>query len=114
MIPLNKLPLPDHTVRRRAKATAGALALRHNTLAKRARMNSTKRPIALITGASSGVGIELARELARQGHDLVLAARSVEPMDRLAGERRSSGINVTGTAGGLSQPGEAAVVRPRM
>ncbi|MBT2478853.1 SDR family oxidoreductase [Streptomyces sp. ISL-94] len=36
-------------------------------------MNSS-RPLAVITGASSGIGLELAREFAAQGHDLVIAA----------------------------------------
>lgn len=43
-------------------------------------------PIALITGASSGIGAELAREHAAAGGDLVLVARSKEPMELLADE----------------------------
>lgn len=41
---------------------------------------------ALITGASSGIGLELAREFARHQHDLILVARSQEELEKLAGE----------------------------
>ncbi|MCW2866469.1 MAG: oxidoreductase [Marmoricola sp.] len=36
------------------------------------------RPLALVTGASGGIGLELALELARRGHDLVMVADDAE------------------------------------
>jgi len=46
----------------------------------------SERRTALITGASSGIGYELAKLFARAGYDLVLVARSVEPLQRVARE----------------------------
>jgi short-subunit dehydrogenase len=40
----------------------------------------------IITGATSGIGRELARELARRGHALGLTARRTEVLDELKGE----------------------------
>jgi uncharacterized protein len=73
-------------------------------------MDGTARPLALVTGASGGIGAALARELARHGHDLVLAARSVAPMEALAGELRMLGAAVTVIAADLSQPGAAGAL----
>lgn len=41
---------------------------------------------AIITGASSGIGREVAREFARRGANVVLASRSRDALERLAGE----------------------------
>lgn len=49
---------------------------------------------AVVTGASSGIGVELARELARRGHGVTLVARSVDKLESLAAELRERGVRV--------------------
>ncbi|MBK8949648.1 MAG: SDR family NAD(P)-dependent oxidoreductase [Flavobacteriales bacterium] len=43
--------------------------------------------MALITGASSGIGLQLAHELARQGHPLVLVSERADDLMRAAAGR---------------------------
>ncbi len=51
------------------------------------------RPLALVTGASSGIGRELAKQFAENGFDLVVAAEDVELDDAVA-ELRGMGATV--------------------
>src|SRR5215213_981919 len=51
------------------------------------------RPVALITGASSGIGRELAREFAEHGYDLVIAAED-ERIAEAARELSATGAHV--------------------
>ena len=49
-------------------------------------MAEPKRKTILITGASSGLGAEMARQFAALGHDLALCARRIEKLDALKAE----------------------------
>ena len=50
-----------------------------------------KKPVALITGASSGIGAASARLFAKEGYRVVLAARREERLKELEDEIRSEG-----------------------
>ena len=54
------------------------------------------RPLALITGASGGIGLEFARILAAEGYDCALVARSRERLEFIAADiREKHGVAVT-------------------
>src|SRR5689334_18326145 len=53
---------------------------------------NTSRPFAIVTGASSGIGLELARVAAMRGYDLLIAAD--RPLDEQAAELRGHGGTV--------------------
>lgn len=71
---------------------------------------------ALITGASSGIGAEFARQLAARGMNLLLCARRVERLESLAEELQSKfGIQTEICAADLGKPEdcEALITRTR-
>jgi short-subunit dehydrogenase len=66
---------------------------------------------ALVTGASSGIGLALARRLAKRGFEVWLGARRKPALDALADEIRAAGGAATSVTLDVSQPEatEAAV-----
>jgi short-subunit dehydrogenase len=69
------------------------------------------RPVALVTGASSGLGLELATIAARDGHDLVLVARRRDRLESIAkGLREEFGAAVTIIVRDLAESEAARVV----
>jgi short-subunit dehydrogenase len=73
------------------------------------------RPAALVTGASSGIGLSFAHHLARTGHDLILVARREDRLrdlaEQLSGEH---GIDVEVIAADLADPDDLDVVEERL
>jgi len=58
----------------------------------------------LITGASGGIGYELAKLFARDHHNLVLVARNADKLTQVANELQAHGITVKTVALDLAQP----------
>jgi len=52
------------------------------------------RPVTVITGASAGIGVALARVFARHGHELALVARREDRLRALAGEIAATGARM--------------------
>ena len=69
---------------------------------------------ALITGATAGIGLELAWQLAQAHHDLVLVARDRARLETVAEElRQFAGVGVQVLPADLSEPGDLAHVAER-
>ena len=75
-------------------------------------MSETAPPWALVTGASGGLGVELARGLAARRINLVLVARREAPMRKLAADlERSYGVRIVVEVLDLARPGSALSLR---
>lgn len=61
----------------------------------------------LVTGASGGIGMALAKEFAKHGHDLIIVARTAEKLELLKTElEKEYGIHVEAVAADLSKEAE--------
>jgi short-subunit dehydrogenase len=66
-------------------------------------MNTSSKRI-LLTGASSGIGEALARELAQQGHRLAITARRADRLNSLADALRGQGADIAVFPADLANP----------
>jgi NAD(P)-dependent dehydrogenase (short-subunit alcohol dehydrogenase family) len=62
------------------------------------------RAVAIVTGASRGIGASTARRLARDGFAVVLASRSIEALEALASEIRQAGGTALGVETDIAEP----------
>jgi short-subunit dehydrogenase len=73
-------------------------------------LHHTQRTLAIVTGASSGIGRELARLAARDGYDLIVVARRADRLAALATELSQLGATTESAVVDLAQPASAQEV----
>ena len=76
--------------------------------------NNSSKGWAVVTGASSGMGLAFARELARRGHKVLAVARRRDRLEELAADAVKQGGNVTALAADLGTEGGLKLVVARM
>src|SRR4029450_49985 len=76
-------------------------------------MRNQSSVFTLITGANSGIGLELARQAAADGRDLILVARNASILETAASEFRQR-VTVHTIVADLSEPGAAEKVYDRV
>src|SRR5258708_12948884 len=82
--------------------------------------NPTRRPLALVTGASAGIGRAYAERLASEGYDLVVVARRGERLEEVKRQLEAGhGVSVQPLVADLSTESgrravDAAATQPRL
>src|SRR5262245_66692429 len=69
--------------------------------------------VALITGASVGIGEQFSRQLAARGYDVVLVARDVARLEALAKEIETGGVSAEVLGADLTDGAQLATVEAR-
>src|SRR2546422_127357 len=86
---------------RRNRKRAATVMNSENISIQRSSVMSARRQFAIVTGASTGIGLELAKCCARKGFDLLIAADEPE-IDNAATEIRKLGADVSAVQADLS------------
>jgi NAD(P)-dependent dehydrogenase (short-subunit alcohol dehydrogenase family) len=61
---------------------------------------------AIVTGASSGIGLSIAKMLGAEGYAITMAARRAEKLDKAVAELAQTGFDVQGVAANVADEGE--------
>ncbi|MEU6714046.1 SDR family NAD(P)-dependent oxidoreductase [Nonomuraea sp. NPDC046802] len=69
-------------------------------------MPDTPRPVAVVTGATSGIGLEIATRLTRRGAAVFVCARQAENVAAVVKDLKEQGFEVDGTTCDVSRPDE--------
>ncbi|MCB1855198.1 MAG: SDR family oxidoreductase [Halieaceae bacterium] len=102
------MPRPTGQARSKAKAKTAAKPRARSRSDKGGRRSPASKGMVLVTGASRGIGAELAKQFAQGGHDLVLVARNAGQLLELATAIRDDyGRWATTVALDLGEPGAA-------
>ncbi|MFI5756893.1 SDR family NAD(P)-dependent oxidoreductase [Streptomyces sp. NPDC051569] len=73
-------------------------------------MSAPKHPVALITGATRGIGLGVARELGRRGHRVFICSRTAQEVKQTVEDLRAEGIEVEGAVADVRKRASVAAL----